>query len=530
MGWRADGGGGATALDRARETYPVAGTLKHAGLSGFQINAGTSGLTIAEVEGPDNAADFAGVTLTAGQELVFGQQITMLKLSAGSGVVYNSTQRSAQWYVSSHAGSDSNTGLTATSQFRTIGKLMEFFIAAGDTVIEDDDSYWREQLNIGDSITVQRSGTGTNRPIHDAGDIAANDSFSLSSGQTNTYEIAWTPEAGNGSTDHHLTLYENDELLIYRTSVALVEANPGSYTVNGFANTAGNTVYVHPKSSTNPANDSKEYVIAKRKDCIDGGDDCIIRGIHCIRNVFNDGAIRLLENALIEDCIVEYGTKHNAFASNGTFRRCTFRYNEQYAHSEVTLIVFFRAIQTGSDCNVEECSFIGGNPANTDFPDNTFGYLTHDNSGVTGVNSLTVADSTFDRVINPGDTDAATFVMTGCNATCNAISAGQNISTITNNFFKLPSTYPGGGRLSLNGDKTVTLEGNKFHVEQNSSNLLQFLGGATLVARHNSFNFTGAGVSSVIYSGAVTDTKNITYENNVSALVPSNGDSLSHAG
>ncbi|WP_250564688.1 hypothetical protein, partial [Adonisia turfae] len=79
--WRPVAGGG-TALDKAQETYPVIGSLTHAQLSGFQLIAGVSGLTIAELTGPDNAADFDGLVLAANQELIFGQEITSIRLSA----------------------------------------------------------------------------------------------------------------------------------------------------------------------------------------------------------------------------------------------------------------------------------------------------------------------------------------------------------------------------------------------------------------------------------------------------------------
>ncbi|MEM9980691.1 MAG: hypothetical protein AAF808_23955, partial [Cyanobacteria bacterium P01_D01_bin.2] len=290
MSWRADGGGGATALDRARETYPVSGTLKHAGLSGFQLDAGASGLTISEVEGPDNAADFAGVSLTAGQELIFAQPITLLQLSAGSGVVYNSTERSAEWFVSSHSGSDGNSGLAPTSQLRTIAGLTEvYFVASGDTITLDDDSFWREEIQIQSlaNNTIRRSGTGSERPILDASDVTTG--WGLSSGQSNTYELAWTPESGNGVTDARITAYEDGDLLIYRDTIAEVESNPGSYTVDGFADTAGNIVYIHPSDSGDPNNNGSTYEVTKRRNCIWCGPGTTVDGVHLRRNINNNG-------------------------------------------------------------------------------------------------------------------------------------------------------------------------------------------------------------------------------------------------
>ncbi|NEZ59465.1 DUF5123 domain-containing protein [Adonisia turfae] len=417
MAWRPVAGG-KTALDRNQETYVVSGNLTHAGLSGFQLIAGASGCTIAELTGPDNAADFDGLILAANQELIFGQEITSIRLSAGSGIVYNSQERPAQWFVSSHAGDDSNDGLSVSSQFRTISKLMEYFIAAGDEIVVDDDSYIREELTVGDSITVSHSGTGTNLPIFDAGDIAENTDFSLSAGQSNTYEISWVPEFGNGAADNRLILFEDGALLIWRETIAEVESNPGSYTVDGWANTAGNTIYVHPKNSTNPISDSKEYIIPRRSQCVKTGDNCVVDGIHTIRNISNNGSIEVGRNGLIVNCLIEYGTKHNCFLKQGTIRDTTIRYNEHLQGSSATLIVFYDGDTKVGDIDViDGCALIGGNPNDPAFTISTTGTFAHDGNGE-HAHKLIIRDCDASKVTRMGNGAYDEVEVSGCTFRC----------------------------------------------------------------------------------------------------------------
>ena len=514
--------GGGTALDRTRETYPVTGTLKHADLSAFQLTAGTSGCTIAEVEGPDNAADFNGLQLTAGQELVFGQQVTMIQLSAGDGVVYNSQERSAVWYVSSHAGSDNNTGLSSFSQFRTISKLMEYFIAAGDTVIEDDDSFWREELTISDDITVTRSNTGTNPPIHDAGDIAINSSFGLTSGQTNTYEIAWTPETGDGLADNRITVYEggtgSEELLIYQTSIANVEANPGSYYVNGFANSnTGNTVYIHPKDSTNPILDNKQYTITKRASGIVGGDNCTVRGIECRRNVGNNGSLVLEYNATIEDCICKFGTKHNAFMRSGVVRRSQFLYNDDIATTSAALFACFDVDATGLTYEFEDCDFEGGNPANTTLPENTSSISCHSGTVFDNLADLvSITGGSMTKLTTTTTPDVERVVVSGVTIrNTQYLPSGSKVTETLGCDIEHPSTLPGTPRLGLTNNRTMTLRGNKIRNHMSSSLYVLISGPCTLTAENNTYDNVGGGsTSSWIQSASASNGSSFTVNSN----------------
>lgn len=319
--WRPVGGGG-TALDRAQETYPVTGTLKHAGLSGFQLDAGASGLTIAEVEGPDNAADFTGLALTAGQELVFGQPITLIRLSAGSGVVYNSAERQATWFVSLVNGDDNNDGFTASSQFRTINKLNTYNISAGDVVTVEDDSEWREELIVGSGVLVQRSDTGTRMPVFNASDIENN--WALESGNTYSITVTVPTEAEGARNGKSLyTVYEDEILLTRVADQATVDSTPGSFAHTSAA-TPGSTVtiYVHPTNSDNPNNNGSVYEVSKRLFGFRGGNNVTVRGIRTKNSVDHNGSFRVRNFCDVSDCIFENGHVHNALFGSGTVRRC----------------------------------------------------------------------------------------------------------------------------------------------------------------------------------------------------------------
>ena len=398
-----EGGGGQSALDRARETYPASGTLKHAGLSGFQLTAGTSGCTIAEIEGPDNAGDFAGLALTAGQELVFGQSITMLRLSAGEGIVYNSAERPAQWFVSSHSGDDNNDGFTASSQFATIAKLNEYFIAAGDQITLDDDSFWRAMLVLPVSASVVRSNTGTNRPQLDASDIATNASFSLSSGQTNTYEIPWVADPSTATITYDgafdkVSVFENGTLLKYRNTISEVEVLPGSYTNSGAASDQNNITYVHPLGSTNPISDGKTYEITKRAHALVLGDGATADGLYCSKAVEENGPILAFENATIRNCVGEYGTRHIIYAHSGLVENCTLRYPDVEFIRETsaghTMVVFYKANAAGLEGIVRNTSFDGNLPGETTFPDaNISAAYAHATSFTENIHALITFDN-----------------------------------------------------------------------------------------------------------------------------------------
>ena len=509
---------GGSILDRTAETYVVTGTLRHAGLTGFQLNAGTSGLTIESLEGPDNAADFNNFSLGANEELIFGQPITQIKLSAGDGAVYNSAERPATWYVSSHSGDDNNTGFTSSLQLRTISKLMEFQIAAGDEIILEDDSLWRERLNVGNGVTISRSNTGTAKPILDGGNIATG--WTLTGGQANTYELAWVPEVGDGLGDFLITVFEDGALLTYQTSIANCEANPGSYYVDGKANTSGNTIYVHPTGSTNPNSNGSQYIAAIRGTCIGGGDNVSIDGVVCTRNVNPNGSVVLGENASVANCEILYGGKHNIYMRSGQLTNSEIKYNEAtqlIGSGTETLVVFnapdpttFTGVMTG-------CTLEGGRPGVSDIPEGTVGIYAHGAGGaVDDYLSITVSNCTFTKLDSPGSPKALTYTFTG-NTIQDCIGVGVSATsnsqnTIENNFFSA-SSISTSEYMRIDAGKTVNYHGNKFYGNRSNVRPLYFPGDGTINASKNSF-FGIEGSLSAVLAVANGATVNVTFINN----------------
>ncbi|MEM9805128.1 MAG: hypothetical protein AAF959_07590, partial [Cyanobacteria bacterium P01_D01_bin.56] len=195
---------------------------------------------------------------------------------------------SGDWFVSSLRGDDSNDGKSFEFPKATIASI-QAVLQSNETVVLEDDSFWREEIQIQSlaNNTIRRSGTGSERPILDASDVATG--WTLSSGQSSTYELSWIPESGNGVTDARITAYEDGDLLIYRDSISEVELNPGSYTVDGFADTAGNIVYIHPSDSGDPNNNGSTYEVTKRRNCIWCGPGTTVDGVHLRRNINNNG-------------------------------------------------------------------------------------------------------------------------------------------------------------------------------------------------------------------------------------------------
>lgn len=227
-------------------------------------------------------------------------------------------------------------------------------------------------------VTVQRSGTGSNRPQIDASDIASNASFSLSASQTNTYEIPWvadpsTPTITYDGNFDKVSVFEDGTLLKYRNTIAEVEALPGSYTNSGNASDQANITYVHPLGSTNPTSDGKTYEITKRAHALVLGNGATADGLYCSKAVEENGPILSFEDATIRNCVGEYGTRHIIYAHSGLVENCTLRYPDVEFIRETsaghTMVVFYKANAAGLEGTVRGTSFDGNLPGETTFPD-----------------------------------------------------------------------------------------------------------------------------------------------------------------
>lgn len=357
------------------------------------------------------------------------------------------------WFVSSFRGNDANDGRSFDLPKATIASI-QAVIQPGETLIEEDGSYFRERLILPEGAVVKRSGTGIAKPIHDASDIANNSDFSLASGQANTYQIVWQPgsstEYGNSGVDQPV-VFENDEMLYYRASIAEVDSNPGSFTnLNSNASIAGNITYVHPKSSTNPVTDGKVYQITKRPNCIQAADNCTIDGIELRHAVEENGPFFGLINSTLRNCNLKWGGRHLAYANSGLIEDCTFDHVYESLLRETsngaTLAVFYRPDATGLSGIIRNCRFNGGLPGAIEYELGLGISPAYSHSG-----SLTSNLHTLIRY--EGNT------VTNCNLGFNASAERQEIVNNTHSSFEVMPLVA----------KENVLEGNFFGFDSRSS-------------------------------------------------------------
>jgi len=166
----------------------------------------------------------------------------------GSGTTY---------YVENVSGSDANNGTSTITPWKTIAHVNAEMgtYTAGSQILFYSNDVWHEQL----SITASGIGIGSygpqrncqlsstlvatclNMPIIDGADIV--NGWVLVTG--NTYEAAYTATAVKGFVD---SLYVQEPALTLQSSLANVEANPGSIYSNG------TYVYVNLLDGTSPIN------------------------------------------------------------------------------------------------------------------------------------------------------------------------------------------------------------------------------------------------------------------------------------
>lgn len=311
-------GNSQTALDRSEETYVVSGTLKHIGLSGFQLNSGTSGLTIESLEGPDNAADFSDFNLGANEELVFNQPITQIKLSAGDGTIYNTSTTTRNWHISNN-GSDLNDG-SQNSPFRSTNPLNYFELGDKDNIYFEYGSKFRDSLNReANGVTVSAYGDQSRGlPTICCDDVVTGWSVS---GTANVYQHSFSIETVSDFTKTAITVYEDDTLLERVDDLVTCGTTPGSF-YHAVLTDENVVIYLHPTNSDNPAINGQVYEVSKRLSSIRLGANSTVQNIWSRRNVSDDGSIVVGRFSTVEDCVFEDGTKHNMLIASGVVRGC----------------------------------------------------------------------------------------------------------------------------------------------------------------------------------------------------------------
>lgn len=217
-------------------------------------------------------------------------------------------------FVDSVLGDDLNTGKTSHQPLKTLAALSAA-LSNGARVGLKRGSYWEEQLNTAaySDVLIDDYGDAADpMPKIDTSGVANNANFSATPATTNVYEISWTHAIT--TVISFLRVWEDGDALTFATSVANCDATPGSCWYSGQAQ-ANNplTVYVHPKGSTIPTSDGKEYRLSRRDHAIQLGDRNTVRDIFCDKNCHNDGLISSSKiGCRVERCITRWGGKHHS--------------------------------------------------------------------------------------------------------------------------------------------------------------------------------------------------------------------------
>ncbi len=270
------------------------------------------------------------------------------------GVFAGHRARGPKWYVDSVTGDDGNNGKAAGSAFRTIAAVLPR-ITAGDTVGLARGSHWREQFTIpADRVQVTAYGSG-NRPLLDCSDVIGGGSWSKTAGRTAVYECSVAHDVALGKT--FIGCWENGARLQWKTSVADVDATPGSYTLadTTWSPASPVTLYVHASDGANPGGNGKTYEYANRSYGLTavGRTGCMIQGIETRRNMHNDGSLVLGPSTTVIDCVASDGQYHSVFVAPGC-RLTGVTANDAYHPAAIGLFIW-DPVANGEDLYFENC-------------------------------------------------------------------------------------------------------------------------------------------------------------------------------
>ncbi len=301
---------------------------------------------------------------------------------AGQGAALSFPFDLYDYYVDSSLGSDTNVG-TQALPLKTIAALPS---TSNVRIGLKRGSSWRESLAVSSGASVGAYGDPTDpMPVLDAADVAG--TWSKTGGQTNVYDQSWSHEYSAGKS--YLSLWEDGERLRWQSSIALCDSNPGSYYVATPSSTT-TTVYVHPKSSTDPTSDGKIYEISKRLKGLQLGAGCQARNIRTKRPVHHDGSLTVGAGGRIDGCIGEDGCVHNIFLAEDAAAYDCIAWKADWAdRNTVTMFIAFVSDGTGHTARFERCIAVN-DPAKITTA--MLGFYSHTGSNSTPWGSVQVVD------------------------------------------------------------------------------------------------------------------------------------------
>jgi hypothetical protein len=293
---------------------------------------------------------------------------------------------------------------------------------------------------------------------------------------TNVYSrsVTWT-----GENALWLSVWEDSARLAWASSIANCQSTPGSFYIAtgnllSAASNSPQTLYVHPKASTNANSDGKVYEWSARDCGVRVGDDSTVRRIWCKQSPGAAGGIVGGERCLAEDCIGEGGVVHDILLASGTQRRCIGWIN--YIDSRITplSLEFYTNIATGLSGLWENCVVVsvGGGTA---FGGHSGGSTFYDMWRLTGCSVQGAAIGGTDVI----DIEMDRLKLVNAGISVNANGTGGSC-TVTDPWIHrtVSSSY---ARTQLNGVNPMTVDGLRAFTSTSDDRLINHTVGASLL-------------------------------------------------
>lgn len=293
-------------------------------------------------------------------------------------------------YVDSVSGNDANAGTTSAAPVKTIAQALT--LVSGNTSPEiylKRASVFREQFQLPNGCKVMSYGPATSpKPIVSGADLLSNASFSLTSGQTYTYQISLPSIAS--TTNPYVSVTNSDVLMVWEnntrlgytfnqsgytrpTSIANVEATAGSF----WWDSTNKILYIHPADNSNPTSNGKVYEATVRTLAIHGGDNIYVDSIDAekagakISSGQQGYAILGYKSGIYRNCTGKYGWNHiigvanDVIAGTLTFEYCVAEDCERQTTNAPTLFIAYKSGSKPSrvifkDCLAKQPSFWSG--------------------------------------------------------------------------------------------------------------------------------------------------------------------------
>ena len=255
-------------------------------------------------------------------------------------------------YADSVDGNDANHGFSIKSPVASIAAAQALISSTKTRLGLKRGSSWREALTIGSSgtpingVTVGAYGSGAMPELLGA-DVLQSGDWVKEATATNVYKQTIALDTAASKTNW-ANFLEDGVLMPHQTSIALCDANPGSYYVADHT-AASTTLYIHATGSTDPTSDGKVRTYTRRLWGVGiYGNGAVVDGIRTAFNHHDDGSLVVYgTGGRMIDCQCDYGTKHNWYMGEGaTVIRGTSS-EAYFGSSTFNLGVVFQTTGTG---------------------------------------------------------------------------------------------------------------------------------------------------------------------------------------